>query len=275
MLSGSPTTRWYLIALADAISHGTGFLTVATILSEQASDPERVKGLRASIRGYLKKRRVPALVKVHTDENVFEGARRLIKSYGFGPIVPNTVLLGETEQPEHLDEYVKLISLISKTRRNLVIVRESEKQPSVFSGRRIDIWWGRVSQNAWLMLALAYLLKTSPEWGGSKLVLKTIVDSEEDRDEAMKGLQAFVTRGRLEAEVKVLVRDEAGRFDAIRESSTGESLIFIGMRAPTPEESLDTYGQYYEELLAQTKELPPTAIVLAAEDLEFERIFES
>ena len=31
VLSGSPTTRWYLIELADAVSHGKGFLTVAVI----------------------------------------------------------------------------------------------------------------------------------------------------------------------------------------------------------------------------------------------------
>ena len=106
----SPTTRWYLIALADAISHGKGFLTVATILPKRVSDAERVKGLRESIRTYLKKRRVPALVKVQTAENVFEGAQALVRTYGFGPIVPNTILIGETEQSSHLVNDITLVA---------------------------------------------------------------------------------------------------------------------------------------------------------------------
>ena len=275
VLSGSPTTRWYLIALADAISHGKGFLTVAAVLPEKVSDAERVASLRGSIGEYLKKRHVPALVKVHTSDDVMEGARALVKTYGFGPMVPNTVLLGETEKSQNITEYVRLVRLIHSTRRNLIIVRESDAPPTFSLGTRIHVWWSHAGQNASLTLALAYLLRTSPEWIRSRLVLKTIVDAEEDREEALKGLRSFLKQGRVEADVEVLIREKGDVFNTIRNSSRRASLVFIGMRAPTEEESDQLYGTYYERLMARTDGFPSTAIVLASEDIEFDWIFAS
>lgn len=93
----SRTTRWYLIELAHAISRDRSVVTVATIIREAHWSAERAENLRASVRDYLHERDVPAFIRVLPGDHPLRSAQDLIRAYGFGPLVPNTVLLGETE----------------------------------------------------------------------------------------------------------------------------------------------------------------------------------
>ncbi|PIQ83919.1 MAG: Na-K-Cl cotransporter [Candidatus Omnitrophica bacterium CG11_big_fil_rev_8_21_14_0_20_63_9] len=275
VLSGSPTRRWYLIALADAISHGKGFLTVATVVSDGAISAERVANLQGSIEEYLRRRRVPAMVKVQVADDPLRGAHALVQTYGFGPLVPNTVLLGETQQPAHIADYVRLMLLVSRTRRNLVIVREAgQPPPKGPRPPRIDVWWDRHSQNGGLILALGYLLRTSPEWRRSQLMLKTVARSSADQAEEQKQLERFLEDARLEAGIEVLVAPDRELFESLRSASQGAGFVFMGLRPPKPAETVESYGQYYTALLAQTEGFPPLAMVLAAEALDFQQIFD-
>lgn len=273
VLSGSPTARFYLIELADAITHGKGFLTVCTIVPENFSS-HRIEATRLAIRDYVRKRGVPALVEVQVADDVMVGARNLIRSHGVGPLVPNTIMLGETENVENFTEFARLIRLVYETRCNLIIVREGRSAPIFGRGRRIDIWWGLERQNAGLMLALGYMLTTSPEWRESQLCLKTIVRQAEDQVRAETRLNSFVRESRLEAEVEVIVSLREDVFRTISQASRASHLVFIGLRPPDPEESVEAYSQYYADLLKKTDDFPPTAIVMAAENIEFDRIFQ-
>lgn len=111
VFSGNPATRWHLVSLADAMSHGKGLMTVATILSPSDAGPDHIVKLNTTIKEYLKERGVPALVRVHTHEDVFEGIRSLVRFYGLGPIIPNTVMLGQSAQQERFKQFVSLIRL--------------------------------------------------------------------------------------------------------------------------------------------------------------------
>ncbi|MBL4890119.1 MAG: Na-K-Cl cotransporter, partial [Candidatus Lindowbacteria bacterium] len=292
VLSGSPTTRWYLIELANAMSIGKGLLTVAAILPEDGIDSERRENMRTSIKGHLAKKGVPALVKIQAASDPIAGACSLVETYGFGPLRPNTFLLGETEKEENFINYAKLIKNVYDTRRNLVIVREGAEGTSSNIKRTIDVWWGRQRQNVGLMLALAHLLQSAPEWRRARLVLKSIVFKEDEKEEAVNRLQKFVENSRLKAEIAVIVKKEEEEvFETIRKSSRLVDLVFIGMRPPhtlknlgeqadlgdsicEKEETLEEYAEYYSRLIERTNGYPPTAIVLATEDIEFTRIFE-
>ncbi|MCD6288855.1 MAG: amino acid permease, partial [Candidatus Hydrogenedentes bacterium] len=275
VLSGSPTARWYLIELADAIAQGRSFITVAAVVPETRLDGERNENMAASIREHLRKKEIPALVKLYPADDPLVGARELIRGYGFGPLVPNTILVGQTEQRERFIDYSMLIRQIHQTRRNMLIVREGNATPRFKRGKRIDVWWRGKRENVGLMLSLAWLLNHNPRWAKGRLVLKSIVRSEEERDEVLESSERFIKNERLQAETEVTITDESDPFDAIRSASAGASLVFIGMRAPEDGESAEEFSRYYENLLDRTKGLPPTVIVMAAEDIEFHRIFQS
>jgi amino acid transporter len=273
-LSGPPTQRFYLIQLADAITHGKGFLTVASIHSNKSITEERIDNLEKSIRQFLRKRGIPALVEVNLADDFISGAKNLISTYGLGPLTPNTFLLGETTQKENFVRFSELIRLIYQSKRNIIIVRESNISDLLNKkNKQIYIWWGGLKGNAGLMLALGYMLQTSPEWKGSQLTVKTIVKSEEDKIKVVENMENFLARGRLRAKLDVLVNSQNNIETTIRNFSHEADLVWMGMRAPGPNESDQKYAAYYENLLKSTKGYPPLAFVLTGENISFSEIF--
>jgi hypothetical protein len=275
VLSGSPTARWYLIEIANAISHGYGLLTIASILPEKHVSSQRRENIEKTISNYLEERGVKALVKVYPADNLMNGISTLIEGYGFGPIEPNTILLGETEEEKNLIPFAGFVKMVYEDKRNLIIVKEGEIPSDTKKDRRIDVWWNQKSKNAGLILSLAYLLNTSPSWPRSKLILKTIISSKDDLTNTEKGLRTFVEEGRLEADVDVILSDKDNIFHIIKEHSSTADFVFLGLRPPAPEETIDEYSLYFRDIIQKTRVIPPMAYVLSSEDVDFQRIFSS
>ncbi len=290
VFSGAPTARWYLIELAQAITRDRSFVTVATIIPEAHWTLERAESLRTSVRDYLEQRDVEAFVRVLPGDDPLRSAQDLIRAYGFGPLVPNTVLLGETEQEANIPEFARLVHLVAQSRRNLVIVREAapsgdsapagSEPPKASSApqpmpRRIDVWSRGRAQNVGFMLALVFLLQQSERWKGSDLVLKRVIGSPEEEAGATGELDALVGTSRLRLRVEILMAGTASSFEVIRRSSADADMVVLGLRSPQPAETLEDYGAYYRWLLRETDSLPTTVLTMATEDLDFDRIFEA
>jgi amino acid transporter len=273
VLSGSPASRWYLIEIANAISHGYGMLTVVSILPEKHVSSERKDHVEDTIRAYLREQKVKSFVKVYPSDDVLAGISTLIKGYGFGPVEPNTVLMGETAVEENLIPFAELIKMIHENKRNLIIVKEGQIISEFKKERCIDIWWGQKGKNEGLILALSHLLHTSPAWYQSKLVLKSVIFSEQDLLGTEKGLRAFVKQGRIDAEVEVILGESSDIFDVIKQNSRNTDIAFLGLRPPSNEETTEEYSQYLRNIFEKTREMPPTAYVLSSEAIEFQRIF--
>ena len=88
-------------------------------------------------------------------------------------------------------------------------------------------------------------------------------------------LERFVQRGRLLAETRVLVGEKERLFDVIAQASSDASVVFLGLRAPEPDEGAEAYASYYEGLMARTSGLEPMVVyTLAAENVDFQRIWD-
>ncbi len=288
VLSGSPAGRWYLIELADAISQGSSFVTVTIIIPEETWTADRAESITSSVREYIRKRNVRAFVKTFASDEPLVGARQIIRTYGFGPIVPNTILLGETEKASSFLEFARLVKMISRSRRNLIVMRERRKAEEGWSAEdkrhqpepeqereRIDVWWKGKSHNIAFVLAVVLLLRRSPEWERAKLNIRLVVESGEEAVEYERRLEQFVEKERLKAETETILRNGRDVYDIIRTSSEGADLVFLGLRPPGEEEPAEEYSAYYERLLIETRDLPPTALTMAAEQVDFWRIFDS
>ena len=274
VLSGSPMSRWYLIELADALSHGYGLMTVASILPEKHVSGPRKATIEQTIKSFLKEKEINALVKVYPADNLMDGISDLIKGYGFGPLEPNTIVLGESEE-ENLAHYARLIQLMHGNKRNVIIVKEGETGREKQKPGRIDVWWGQKGNNAGLILALAHLLSTSPSWPNSRLILKTVISSKEDAAETEKGLRTFIEQGRIDAEVEIVLLEATGLFETIESHSRNADFVFIGLRPPDPEETPEAYTGYLKDIMDKTRDIQLMAYVLSSEDIEFKRIFSS
>ncbi|MEO1464609.1 MAG: amino acid permease [Cyanobacteria bacterium J06633_1] len=263
VLSGAPRKRWSLIELADGFSHNRSLMTVSSVLPSGSRDLKQQLNLEKTIRDYLQKRGVRALVRVVTAEDPFDGAVKLVETYGLGPLVPNTIVMGDSEQPESRAGFCNAIAEIHESKRNLVIFHENQQQGFGFR-RKIDVWWGGMQSNGSLMLLLAYLLRTDINWRNAKIYLKLVVPNQAAAAAAKDNLNNFSKSLRIDVIPKVIVAD--GRsFDEILQQSSGNSdLVFLGMAAPS-----EGFTDYYEKLQHKVANLPSTIFVLAAPDFAF------
>lgn len=271
VFSGSPQTRWHLIELAHALARGSSYLTLATVVPNENWTSERVLSLRKSITDYLHKRDVQALVKLFPSNDILPGAEALVKGYGFGPIEPNTVVIGETRRPEQIAAYTQFIQLCYKMKRNLVMVRTLDEDDGLPTQPRIDIWWRGKQANIGLMLTIAYLLTRGGRWANARIVLKRLIQDESERKDIMNYLKEFKTEHRLNLELSILVKESPNPLEMIHRSSADASLVLMGMKQPDVEEDPEAYEDYYRQMITDTAGLP-LVLVLSAENIDFSEI---
>lgn len=263
VLSGAPTRRWHLIDLARCLTHDRGLITVATVLARDSVTTERQVSMEATIQDYLEKRGVSALVRVVPADSPFEGARSLVEVYGLGSLVPNTIILGDSQQEETRKEFTELTGVFRKAQRNVLIVRaDSDRE---YGERKvIHVWWGGLQRNGGLMMVLAYLLKTSLPWRGADVHVKTVVPNEAAASGTRENLERIIGATRTGSHAEVIVSGGRPFRDILIETSAGADLVFLGLGRARPD-----YETYYDDLRTLTEGLGATVFVLAAENLEF------
>ena len=267
VLSGAPTQRWDLVELANDLTHNRGLITVSSVLPEGARAGGRRISLERTIKEYLQRRGIEGFVRLVTAPDPFQGGERLVEAYGFGELVPNTIVVGDSEEPSHRDGYCRMIRSFHEARRNVVVLRDPEDR-GFGRRKRIDVWWGGLEHNGGLMLILAYLLQSSVSWSEAEIRLKLVVDSERAAREVRRNLEAMVSRMRIgEVDLRILVSGGRPFHEILQESSADADLALLGMAEPD-----DRFREYYERMQERTQGLPPTLLVLASEDMEFAEV---
>jgi hypothetical protein len=219
-----------------------------------------------TIAEYLTRQGVQSLVRVTSAETPFIGAARLVETYGLGALIPNTILVGYSDEYERRGEYFEMISDLHRARRNVVVMHYNQEK-GFGERKRIDVWWGGLRKNGGLMMILAYLLKTSFTWRDSDVAVKMVVPTDAAVEGTRENLTSLVEDLRTGATAEVIVADGRPFSDILRESSSDADLIFMGMARPE-----ENFIAYYENLQMMIEGLPSTIFVLASEDLAFEEI---
>ncbi len=267
--SGAPTKRWHLIELASTFTHNRSFFTVCTVLPSGSRNPGQCDEMESTLREYLEKRGIQGFVRVVTAADPFTGAEQLVNSYGIGPLVPNTVLLGDSQSVERRDSYCQMIVHLHKAQRSVIVFRDVDESSSFTRRKRIDVWWGGLNANGGLMLILAYLLRTSIEWRGAEINLKLMVNDEAAATAAHSNLKDLAQQLRIGATPRVIISEGKSFPEILQLHSKRADLVFLGMAIPNDEED---YSQYYEKMQKLAEELPPTIFVLAAPNFAFSEV---
>jgi amino acid transporter len=284
VLAGSPTKRWHLVEFANSITHGKGFVTIAAVMSEESVDYSRISQLKMTIEEYLKRKDINALVRVSMGRSLIEGSKALVRDYGIGSIVPNTVVVGDRSKLEDLDPFVEMLVNIYEQKKNIVVVRAGDYPEQISTGGRIDVWWGRERNNAALGLAFGYMMLSDPKQSSYSLELKSITQREEEKTVALDFLTEYRRKSRLDCKVDVycVPGDRDTVFSGIKEVSKDAKMVFLGLKPPNlidfkenREKAIKEYAAYYKSIISRTEGFPPLAIVLAAEEVDFTSIFNS
>ncbi len=275
--SGSPQKRWSLVELADSLNH-KGLLTIASILPLEYRDYEARRGLEKTIRDYVEKKGVQALVRLTTASNFAEGILKLVEIYGIGPLVPNTILIGDSsasfnDDKQSHEKYCEMITKLHSWKRNLLIFKEdsykniSNSTIPLRKRTRIDVWWGGMQANGSLMLLLAYLLRNDWQWRRAKIMLKLMVNDQNAAESTKENLKNLTAKMNMDIIPHILVSDGRSFDDVLYDNSKSADLIFLGLATPN-----ENFAQYYQNWQNRTKHLPDTIFVLAAPGFPFEEV---
>ena len=270
VLSGAPSRRWHLIDLSTSLTHSRGLITVSSVLPTGSRDAAQQEKLESTIHEYLGRRGVQAMVRLTTARDVFEGAERLVETYGLGPLVPNTVVLGASVDEKNRTRYCEMLQSFHSARRNILILR-TDPERGFGERERIDVWWGGLQQNGGLMIILAHLLRSSSHWGTAEIHVKLVVPSEQAAEAAKRNLEATVGQLRMSARPEVLVSGGRPFREILLESSADADLVFLGIAEPSGSAN---FTDYYAGLQKLAGELPAVVFTLAAQDLRFSEILE-
>ena len=276
VFSGAPTKRWHLIQLAAELTHNRGLITVASVLPPGSRIGAQQEALEATIQDYLERQGIQAVVRLVTAPEPFMGMKQLIEAYGIGPLVPNTVLIGDTEnlEGEGCDRFCQMIVQCHRAKRNVVIFRSQPETYGMISSRppqnrRIDVWWGGLQANGGLMLILAYLMRTGWAWRGAEIRLNLVVPNAAAQQAAKQNLAKIVQNLRIGATPRVILADNRPFEQILHTTSAKADLVFLGLATPS-----DNFTAYYRDLQQRTMGLPPTIFVLASEELEFAEVLQ-
>lgn len=268
VLSGAPRKRWHLVDFASALTHNQALMSVGTVVPEDMTTSERRRSMEDNIQEYLVKRGVQSLVRTISAPDSFDGAERLVEAYGMGALVPNTILLGDSDDPEHHARYCRMIERFHKAERNVAIMRYNEDR-GFGARKRIDVWWGGLRGNGGLMKILSYLLQTSLPWRAAEVRLKIVAPDEQAASEMERNFLPIVSQMRTGAVLDVIIREGRTFDEILHDSSRGADFIFLGLAEP---EETDDFVDYYRRIRQRTEGLPSTVLVLAAEDIAFSEV---
>ncbi|MEM9151808.1 MAG: amino acid permease, partial [Cyanobacteria bacterium P01_F01_bin.3] len=246
VLSGTPTKRWYLIEMARSFTHNRGLITVASILPSGSRSIAQQEKAQLTLRDFLDRKGIQAFAKIITADDPYVGSKQLLETYGMGPLVPNTVLLGDTEDlsPNSIERYCKTIRMCHDAKRNVIIYRDeisaAEAPPETLNPpmfgrdqkRRIDVWWGGLQSNGGLMLILAYLLRTSWQWRSADIRLKLVVPNQAAAQAAESNLTNLTDSLRIGAKSEIILAEGRPFNDILKQSSATADLVFLGLALP-------------------------------------------
>lgn len=264
VLAGSPTKRWHLIDFANTITHNRGLLSIASLIPEGAMSMDQKQSMTSNIREFLSKRGIQGLVKVIAANDRFQGVIDLVQSYGLGSLAPNTIILGDSEDPNFRGDFCNMISKFHEFQRNVLIVHKGEGEKAFRERKRIDVWWGGLKGNGGLMMILAYLMNTSLDWREAELHIKMMVQDEDAVDQTRENILALLEEIRIRAIVDIIPSKNRSFDEVLKKHSSNADLVFLGLA-----ELDENFEAYYEKVQARVDGLPTTILALAAQEISF------
>ncbi len=273
VFSSSPLNKTSVIDFAHSITNEKGLLTVTSIITAQDMDNEKLIRLRQMICNTLYSRKIYSLVELEKADDCYQGMRKIISSYGLGPLTPNTIVFGYNANGGDYCKEAEVVMEAYDIQKNVIVLKNdtSSKQDT------IDIWWDDDSKmNSELMLVLAYMLSDTSQWRKCKVNLKCVVDNEHGREHRVNYFKEFFSKSRLDINVQVLVipeECEVSFYKTLSRFSTEATFVFLGLKPPSPQETLEEYSAYLKKMMGRAKHFKHLAYVLCGEKVELSKIF--
>jgi amino acid transporter len=256
-----------LIRFSEAIGQNRGFLTAASFVPPGMLTPPEQREMQQAIQSGFQRQNIKSFVSINEADSIIAGMKQMIEYYGFGPLVPNTLLLGGIKKENETAEFAGLLQSAFAKHYNIVIMNDDNKENT--PAKEIHLWWDHSSlDNSSLMLVLAHMLQSNPNDKNKQIVVKAVVPEELQRDVKMQELQQLGREKRLCFQVDVYVSSPGSlnTFDLAKEFSKEAQIVLVGLAPPPKQEApVDGYIHYLHTIAEASKALPSLVLVSSSE----------
>jgi hypothetical protein len=245
VFAGDIAKRAGLVRLASWFDQDRGVITACQlVMGDLKHEKINVQDALAEMNRILDENGLVAFAEVNVVDDFENGVIDVAQANGIAGLQSNTLMFGWPRRRERLESILRIMRGVSHIGKSMVIARLNWKhEPG--QGKRIDLWWGGLQYNGDMMLLLAYLLSLNEEWHDAPVVLRSIVDSEEEREPMSRSLADLIADARIEAQTEIIVKSPD---QTVQEIIHGESrtadLVFLGLMEPEPGQE----AQYAERL---------------------------
>ena len=233
VFAGDTAKRIGLVRLATWFNQNRGLVTVCQLivgdLKHEKIDTEQK---RHQMDRNLEKEGLVGFCNLNVVSEYESGAINIAQAKGIGGLQSNTMLFGWPQKKDRLESILRIMRAVSSVNKNTIIARlKWSHEPG--QEKRIDLWWGGLQNNGDLMFLLAYLLRLNPEWKGSKITVRSIVETEAEKEKMSKNLTALIPQARIHAETQVIVKPENLTVAQTMQKYSGTSdVVMLGLNVP-------------------------------------------
>lgn len=198
-----------------------------------------------------------AFCEVNVVSDLETGAIDVTQANGIAGLQSNTIVFGWPRDRESLVSQLRVLRAVERVGKSTVIARLAWKlEPG--GEKRIDLWWGGLENNGDMMLLFAYLLSLNPEWDEARIVVRSVVSTEQEGEQMAESLTTLIPEVRIKADTEIILRGPDEQFaDILHRHSAGASLVILGLTTPEPGDE-----PQYADRLAELAEGLPTTIFL-------------
>ncbi len=220
-------SRIQLVKLVEALGQNHGVLTIAKLLLGDEKVPyEERKPMELGMASTLEKHGLQAFCEVHAVSDLHRGILDISKAHGIANLRTNTIVFGWSEERAAQVRQLGIISEIADSGKNVLLIRFTKALPEVCDS--IDIWWGGQENNGDLMLLLAYMLQLNQNYRHAKIVIRSLVRTEEEQEAMQRGIRAVLPKSRIRAEVDVTISDQPFQQVLLQKSAEAE-IVMLGL----------------------------------------------
>jgi len=258
LFSGSTEKRLPLIKLADSLNQKRGILTVCELIKGNLEKiKENLNDKTASMDSYLQEHGLSTFSEVYMVPDFELGFEMTSQVNGIAGLESNTIMFGWSKRINRVAMFLRIMRKVGKLGKSTIISKISPR-PDLARTKRIDVWWRGEESNGDMMLLLAHLLSLNPEWRGSKIMIKSIAENEEERANIKQSLENMVHKVRIKALTRVLMPEKNQNIQQLitRESNLAE-VVFMGLAEPKPGKELI----HARKITKMVKNLPTVILV--------------
>jgi amino acid transporter len=265
--------RLALLTFADWVEGQSGLITAVQIIEGCGARMRKIQQeTEQRLQRYIRENQLNAFPLVVYTDDIPSSLPVLLQSYGIGHLDANTLLVnwygqsGKGVQGLQALKYAHNLKTAFRMGYNLLLFHyDASRWETLLAsdrrGRRIDVWW-QGDATSRLMLLLAYLTTRHNKWEKAELRVLT-AGTGERLAKAKKELTQVLEDVRIDAQA-IIVADQAP--ETVISQSSKSSLVFLPFKI-RQFKIIDLQGYSLKRVLPK---LPPTAMVMAAEDIDLD-----